>query len=346
MRGARARFVSTRAIDRGAPALVPVPVVDPAVGFARIVREVGASPWRTVSSASAGEIGSGAVATDRGTSRPLAGWVIGAASAIGLGGFFYPFLLPAFASVVGGDDGARFAEAPVLLAVVTGLCLAAILAETGGGGRTDSLSAGKTVALLAALVAVDATLRLAPTLLGASPIFALILLVGAVFGPSFGFLMGALTLLVSAFLTGGLGPWLPYQMLGAGWVGMSAGWLPRHTSFGVRLVSLAGVGAISGLLYGALLNLYSWPFAAPALASEVGLYWSPGLPLGETLQRYGRFYLVTSLPHDLFRAVGNAALILVLGGPILRLLERFRIRFAWHAWTEATTPGGVHPPSR
>lgn len=288
------------------------------------------------SSASFRETKSEAMATDRGKSAHPAGWVVGAASTIGLGAFFYPFLLPVVSSIVGGDE-ARRAEAPVLLAVVTGLCLAAILAEVGSFGRPASLSAGKTVALLAALVAVDATLRLAPTLLGASPIFALILLVGAVFGPSFGFLMGSLTLLVSAFLTGGLGPWLPYQMLGAGWVGMSAGWLPRRCGVGARLALLVGLGGISGLLYGALLNLYSWPFAAPALASDVGLYWSPGLPLDETLSRYGRFYLFTSLPHDLFRAVGNAALLLVLGGPILRLLERFRTRFAWQPWTE----GGV-----
>lgn len=273
------------------------------------------------------------VASERGTAAAGSGWVVGVASVIGLVGFFYPFLLPVFDSAIGGGDAARTAAAPVLVAVVTGLCLVAILAEVGGMDRSGTLSTGKGVALLAALVAVDATLRLAPTLLGASPIFALMLLVGAVFGPSFGFLMGALTLLVSAFVTGGVGPWLPYQMLGAGWVGMSAGWLPRPARFDVRLVLLGGLGAISGLLYGALLNLYAWPFAAPAIDADVGLYWSPDLPFVETLRRYGRFYLVTSLPYDLFRAIGNAALILVLGGPILRLLERFRDRFAWRAWT-------------
>lgn len=265
-----------------------------------------------------------------------ADWVVGVSSVIGLCGFFYPFLLPTFASITGSETRDRVAEAPVLLAVVTGLCLAAILAEIGALGRRDTLSAGKTVALLAALVAVDATLRLAPTLLGASPIFALMLLVGAAFGPSFGFLMGAMTLLVSAFLTGGLGPWLPYQMLGAGWVGISAGWLPHCPSPRLRLVLLAALGAISGLLYGALLNLYAWPFAAPGLGADVGLYWSPGVGLAETLRRYGRFYLVTSLGYDLLRGIGNATLVLIFGGPILRLLERFRSRFAWHGWTETT----------
>lgn len=257
-------------------------------------------------------------------------WVVAAASLVGLASFFYPFLVPAFASVVADERRARATEAPVVLAVVTGFCLLAILAELGTTGHAAPAATGKTVALLASLVAIDATLRLAPTLLGASPIFFLILLVGATFGPSFGFLMGALTLLVSAFLTGGLGPYLPYQMLGAGWVGMSAGWLPGGGAPRRRLVLLAAFGAVWGLLYGALLNLYAWPFTSPGLSADVGLYPSPGISVEEALRRYGRFYLVTSLPYDLLRAIGNAALVLLLGGPVLRLLERFRERFAWN----------------
>ena len=54
----------------------------------------------------------------------------------------------------------------------------------------------------------------------------------------------------------------------------------------------------------------------------------------ETLAHYGKFYLVTSLWYDVFRAAGNAALVLTLGGPTLRVLERFRSRFAWEPWVE------------
>jgi energy-coupling factor transport system substrate-specific component len=68
-----------------------------------------------------------------------------------------------------------------------------------GPGSSNS----KMIALLGMLVAVDAALRLIPSLLGASPIFLLIILVGYAYGASFGFLMGSLTLLVSAFITGG-----------------------------------------------------------------------------------------------------------------------------------------------
>jgi energy-coupling factor transport system substrate-specific component len=257
--------------------------------------------------------------------RLSANVVVLIASLVGLAGFFYPFLLPAVRRT--GDQGSHAGDAPLVFAAVTALCLLAIVVELSSG--MAAASASKTVALLGVLVATDATLRLAPSFLGASPIFLLILLVGAVYGSAFGFLMGALTILVSAFLTGGLGPWLPYQMLGAGWVGLTAGWLPRPPNPRHRLILLAGFGALWGLLFGALLNLWFWPFAAPGADTDAGLYWTPDLSLGETLIHYARFYLVTSLGFDLFRAAGNALLVLALGGPILRVLERFRSRFTW-----------------
>ena len=44
---------------------------------------------------------------------------------------------------------------------------------------------------------------------------------------AFGFVLGALTMFASALITGGVGPWLPFQMFGAAWVGFFAGCLPR-----------------------------------------------------------------------------------------------------------------------
>jgi energy-coupling factor transport system substrate-specific component len=271
----------------------------------------------------------------RNPSAPGVGWVTAIASLVGLAGFLYPFVLPA----IGGTDdrNAHAADAPYLFALVTVLCVLAIAVELDGPGAGGvRRSAAKSVALLGVLVAIDATLRLVPSFLGGSPIFLLVILVGTVFGPAFGFQMGALTLLVSAFITGGIGPWLPYEMLGVGWVGLTAGWLPHPPVFRRRLLLLAAFGAAWGFLYGAILNLWSWPFAAPGLTGDVGLYWSPDLSFAQTLSHYARFYLVTSLWYDLFRAAGNAALVLTLGGPALRVLERFRSRFAWEAWVEET----------
>jgi len=160
---------------------------------------------------------------------------------------------------------------------------------------------------------------------GFSPVFLLIVLVGHVFGPRLGFLMGALTMLVSGPLTaGGLGPWTPYQMFAAGWVGAGAAWLPRGRA---RLPALALYGAAWGWLYGALTNLYFWPFTV--LAPD--LSWAPGLAPLETLRRYARFYMITSLAWDSVAAAGNFFLLIALSQPLLRALERFqrRARVTW-----------------
>lgn len=256
--------------------------------------------------------------------------VLAVASLIGLGCFLYPFILPIGSQVT--DEGKAHASlAPLLFAAVVGVCLVAILVTMADDG---GVSRSRSVALLGVLVAVDATLRLIPSILGASAIFLLIILVGVVFGAAMGFQMGVLTLLFSALITGGFGPWLPFQMLGAGWVGLTAGWLPNRGPMPVRIAVIAAFGALWGFAFGALMNLWFWPFAAPGVGADTGLYWSPDLGAVETAGRYLRFYAVTSLGFDLARAVGNIVLAIVFGAPILRLLERYKSRFTWQAWTE------------
>ncbi|MGC4108129.1 MAG: ECF transporter S component [Thermomicrobiales bacterium] len=276
-----------------------------------------------------------------GAVAPASGWlaarlVVLVASVVGLAGFFTPFLLP----LAQGDDAsgaAHAGDAPILFAVLTCLSLVAMLVvvsdEANGVGRA------KTVALLGVLVAIDASLRLLPSMLGASPIFLLIILVGAVFGSTMGFQMGTMTLLLSALLTGGIGPWLPFQMIVSGWIGMTAGWLPRFRSERMRIGALTVFGAAWGLTFGMLMNLWFWPFSAPGVEADVGLYWTPGLSFVETVERYARFYVVTSLPFDAFRAIGNVVLMLALGPAVIRLLERYCLRFSWAPWEEAAPSG-------
>lgn len=238
---------------------------------------------------------------------------------IGIGAFALPFL-----TAVRGDP-ARVGESLLLTAILSIACLVVLFANLGG-----TLSA-KSVALLGVLVGINAVLRLFDLtflLPGEfSPIFLLIALVGYVFGAQMGFLMGALTLLVSAFITGGIGPWLPFQMFGAGWMGMTAGWLAggRRTAPATlrrEIIILAMFGFAWGLLYGAILNLYDLPTLVSA-----ELWTTDGA--GEFLAQYAAFYVARSLPADLARALGNGALMLALGGPLLRALRRFRSRFEY-----------------
>ena len=259
--------------------------------------------------------------------------VLALASALGALAFLYPFVLPLVDQPV--DERGRSVVVPLLFATLAAACLLILLFELQG--RALGPSRSRLVALLGVLVAFDAALRLIPSLLGASPIFLLIILAGYCYGAEFGFLMGSLTLLLSALITGGVGPWLPYQMLAAGWVGMTAGWLPRLRGRW-ELALLVVFGAGWGFLFGALMNLWFWPFAAPGIEGPVGLYWHPGMSLGETMRTYARFYLATSLIFDGTRALGNAALVLFLGRPVIAVLDRYRERFTWQPWVPLGPP--------
>lgn len=242
------------------------------------------------------------------------------ASLLGLAAFLSPFL----SSTVrqgGGIVGAHGNDALLMLMLVSLLALAAIIANLQGGQMSS-----KTLAVLGALAAVGSVLRFVPGPAGFSAVFFLPILAGYAFGAQFGFFVGLITLLASALLTGGVGPWLPYQMFAAGWVGAAAGVLPKPPIQSRReLLLLASAGFVLGLAYGAVMNLWFWPFVSnPA---QVDLYWQPGEGLIATLRSYAFFYLATSFFWDVWRGLGNAALILLFGAPILRLLRRYEQRF-------------------
>ncbi len=216
-----------------------------------------------------------------------------------------------------GNPGATAATA---VGLGTAAALAAVEVSTR---RLDT----RALALLAALAALDAGARAAVVtgIGGFSPIFLLILCGGYVFGVSYGFLLGALSLLVSALVTGGLGPWLPYQLFAAGWVGAAAGLAGRRRTGrpGRRDVAvLCAVGVVAGYGYGVAMDVWNWTFyqSSPALGFH------PGMAAGVAAAHFGRYYLVTSLAYDSFRAGGNAAMVAALGAPVLVALARVRSR--------------------
>lgn len=261
--------------------------------------------------------------------RLLAWSIYGLSVAIGVLAFLYPFFLPPAQAGISRPAG-HVNDAPLLLTTLITICFVALLVEVQG----QSVSA-KFVALLGVLVSINSVLRFVEVAIpgpgGFSPIFFLIVLTGYVFGGRFGFLMGALTLVVSALVTGGVGPWLPGQMFAAGWVGLSAPLCRplvrvfRWENTRSEIIVLAIFGAVWGLIYGAIMNLWFWPF----VAGPAEQYWAPGVGPVETVRRYAVFYAVTSFWWDLMRAAGLVALTLLFGRPTLRALRRFYRRFAF-----------------
>jgi energy-coupling factor transport system substrate-specific component len=239
--------------------------------------------------------------------------VLAVANLLGLAAFIWPFLLPA---AVGGDE-AHGVDAPW---IVLGLlvCLGSLLfLELGRGGMGP-----KTVALIGVLGAAMVALRLPGFVAGFSAMFIVVLLAGNAFGASFGFVLGATGMFASGLFLGGLGPWLPFQMVAVGWVGMGAGLIPRGNSWGLRLGLLAGYGFVIGFLFGAIMNLWSWPY----LAGSAAVGWHPELGAIANLRNYASFYMAYSLTWDVFRAFGNVALVLILGRPVLSALDRAALR--------------------
>ncbi|WP_051871965.1 ECF transporter S component [Streptomyces sclerotialus] len=232
-------------------------------------------------------------------------------SAVGVMAFGWPLLADSASGLAHSKD------APWLFAALLPLLLAVVVATIADAGLD-----AKAIAMLGVLAAAGAALRpLGAGTAGIEPMFFLMVLSGRVLGPGFGFVLGAVSMFASALLTGGVGPWMPFQMLSMGWVAMGAGLLPGPDRLRGRreMLLLAGYGTLSSLLYGLIMNLQGWPYIA-GLAS--GVSFVPGDPLPENLARFVTYCLATSLGWDLPRALLTVVLTLTVGPALLKALRR------------------------
>lgn len=240
--------------------------------------------------------------------RPRSTAAIALVSVAGLAAFLWPLV------VSPGSGLSEGSTAPLAFGLLLPLVLAVVLFEISEGGLDP-----KAVAMLGVLSAVGAALRpLGAGTAGLEAVFFLLILAGRVFGAGFGFVLGTTTMFASALVTGGVGPWLPFQMLGSAWVGLGAAFLPK-ASGRLEILLLAAYGAVSALLYGMLLNMSFWPFA---LGPRTGLSFVAGAPVLDNLHRFAVFSVTTSLGWDLGRAVANVVLVLVTGRAVLATLRR------------------------
>jgi energy-coupling factor transport system substrate-specific component len=170
------------------------------------------------------------------------------------------------------------------------------------------------VALVAALAAISVAGRVAfSPIPNVVPTTDITLIAGFALGGAPGFAVGALSALVSNFWLG-QGPWTPWQMAGWGMTGLLGAWLATLTGRHVGRFGLAAVCAVVGLAYGALLDF--------SLMVTYG---------GE--QSLDRFLAISArgVPFNIAHAAGNAALALVAGPAMVRMLLRYRRRFEF-AW--------------
>lgn len=265
---------------------------------------------------------------------------LAAASLVGLLAFTWPL-------IIGPGSGIEHAaDAPLVLAGLLLMVVVVVLVSISDGGIDV-----KAVAVLGLLTALGSVLRpLSAGTAGVELVFLTIVLGGRVFGPGFGFVLGSTTLFASALLTGGAGPWLPFQMLGASWVGLGAGLLPRRVRGRGEVAVLAGYGVLASFCFGVLMNLSFWPFL---VGTGTDLSFVAGGSVGTNLHRFWLYTLATSLGWDVGRAVTTAAGLMVLGPAALTALRRTSSRAVFgppapdgpRRWDEAAAvDGAIHRP--
>jgi energy-coupling factor transport system substrate-specific component len=257
--------------------------------------------------------------------------VLVAASVAGLMMLVWPLLVRRPAGETMGPPFVFLLLLPVVIVVV--------LTEVTEGGVDP-----RVLAVLGVLSAITAVLRgVSPGTGGVELVFFVLILAGRVFGPGFGFVLGCTALFTSALLTGGVGPWLPYQMLCSAWVGMGAGFLPRRVTGRAEILMLASYGVVAAYAYGLLLNLSSWPFVLGiAVPGHTGLAFVPGDPLVANLHRFLVYTLLTSTgSFDTGRAITNAAAIVLLGPAVLASLRRTARRVVVTGTTGSSASSGA-----
>jgi energy-coupling factor transport system substrate-specific component len=172
----------------------------------------------------------------------------------------------------------------------------------------DTAPGSKEIALVSMLATISAVLRIPfAAIPGMQPCTYLIICSGYVFGPVAGFMVGAVTALVSNFFLG-QGPWTPYQMFAWGLAGVSAAYI-RHFNPDRKMLALFGI--LWGYVFGWIMNLWFWTsFVYPL-----------------TLTTFAAS-LLNSIWFDTFHAVGNAAFLWLFGLKTITILERFKKRFS------------------
>lgn len=239
----------------------------------------------------------------------LSKFVVLVIAAISVGFFSWPLFIAA-------ENAGQSAIAQTSFIVLMPLLVALVLVEFSAGA-IDS----RQLAILGVLIALNSVIRLLGAgTAGIETIFFLLIIGAYVFGGSFGYILGAGSLAVSALLSGGVGPWLPFQMMAAGLLGLAAGALPKLAGRRAQVWLLIAFAVVSSFGYGALMTMWNWPFLAGA-GGSIG--YLPGAGLFENLSRFLSYEIVTGgLLWDLGRAVTTSILLWLTAPTLLATLER------------------------
>ncbi len=235
-------------------------------------------------------------------------------SILGLISFTWPLFIPQSNFFLLRAENAKW-----LVAIILPLAILVFVLEINQGALD-----AKAVALLGVFAALVSALRLVGAgAIGIEPIWFLLILIGRVFGPNFGFTLGISSIFISGLISGGVGPWLAFQMIAGGWITMCAGFIPRKITGKIEVFVLCIYAILATQIFGILMNLQLWPWL---VGVDSQLSYIPSDSVSSNLQRFLIFHLATSLAWDIPRAVLTVALILTTAKPILITLKRAEVK--------------------
>ncbi len=164
------------------------------------------------------------------------------------------------------------------------------------------------LACLSALaVAGRAAFFMAPNF---KPVAAVVIITGVVFGGESGFLVGAVSMLVSNFLFG-QGPWTPWQMFAMGLIGFLAGILYRKGRLKPKKAVLCLFGFAATLfVYGGIMNF------ASLMMGTAEFTWAGLLAV-----------YIAGAPVDTVHAVSTVLFLWIGAKPLMEKLQRMKIKY-------------------
>ena len=170
----------------------------------------------------------------------------------------------------------------------------------------------RELVILAVMSAMGVVGRLIFSMLPSfKPVIAVAVITGVALGAESGFLVGALTMLVSNFMMS-QGPWTPWQMFSIGIIGFLAGVFYRQGFLRRNRESLAVFGAVMAIVvFGGIMN--------PASA----VMWQGMSINGGSLLAY----YITGFPLDLVNAAATFIFLWIGGEPILEKLDRVKMKY-------------------
>lgn len=198
--------------------------------------------------------------------------------------------------------GAVFFDERRHLVVSTGVAVLSLLLFVTGYEKKPSGS--RRMIIVAVMTALCVVGRFIPFF---KPITALTVITAVYLGGESGFLIGALSALLSNFYFG-QGPWTPFQMLAWGMIGLLAGFAANPLKRNKVLLLVYGV--VSGILYSAIMDVWTVMWYDGTFRAE--LYLSA---------------LITAIPHTVIYAVSNFIFLWFMAKPFGEKLERIKIKY-------------------